>query len=431
MNRSLLTALLLFAVLGTGVLLTAPAADLPKKDQAPPPPKSATLAARPRGLSRAVSAGLRSLSRQQQADGGWTPGALFGVVGFPGPVAAPGVRPGTMPVISSDVADTSMAALALLRTGYTPRRGTYARTLQRAINFVLTSVEKSDRKSIRVTDLKLTQIQVKIGSSVDTFLAALLLAEARGKMPDARGEKRVYDALQKIIDKMEANQKDDGTFGDAAWAPILGQALASRALNRARQVGMAVKSETLERAAKYASETLDRATRAGPSQLTGAAGVALYAAAAGIGGLHASLTTTTLAADNARATLQSPTASKSEKTEAREVIKGSDEAEKSFLAAVGQVTARARDPLFLRGFGTNGGEEFLSFMLISEALLARKAREWPTWDRAITERLNRTQNADGTWSGSHCITGRTFCTAAALMTLMADRASVPVAEKLK
>jgi hypothetical protein len=41
----------------------------------------------------------------------------------------------------------------------------------------------------------------------------------------------------------------------------------------------------------------------------------------------------------------------------------------------------------------------------------------------MTENLNAIQNEDGSWSGQHCITGRTFCTAAALMTLTVDRVS--------
>ena len=45
------------------------------------------------------------------------------------------------------------------------------------------------------------------------------------------------------------------------------------------------------------------------------------------------------------------------------------------------------------------------------------------------ERLNRLQNGDGSWSGRHCIEGRTFCTGAALLTLMADRTPVPVPVK--
>ncbi len=50
---------------------------------------------------------------------------------------------------------------------------------------------------------------------------------------------------------------------------------------------------------------------------------------------------------------------------------------------------------------------------------------------AKTAKVNGVQNQDGTWSGSHCITGRTVCTAAALMVLMVDRARTPVVLKLK
>jgi len=43
----------------------------------------------------------------------------------------------------------------------------------------------------------------------------------------------------------------------------------------------------------------------------------------------------------------------------------------------------------------------------------------------MTDNLERIQNRDGSWSGHHCITGRTFCTAAALLVLLADRAPRP------
>ena len=48
----------------------------------------------------------------------------------------------------------------------------------------------------------------------------------------------------------------------------------------------------------------------------------------------------------------------------------------------------------------------------------------------MTANMNRIQNEDGSWSGDHCITGRTFCTASALMVLTVDRAPVPVAAKI-
>ena len=44
----------------------------------------------------------------------------------------------------------------------------------------------------------------------------------------------------------------------------------------------------------------------------------------------------------------------------------------------------------------------------------------------MTAGLDRMQNGDGSWSGAHYISGRTFCTAAALLTLMADRTPIPV-----
>jgi hypothetical protein len=69
----------------------------------------------------------------------------------------------------------------------------------------------------------------------------------------------------------------------------------------------------------------------------------------------------------------------------------------------------------------------LSYLNISETLVVKGGTEWEKWDKSVTENLNRIQNQDGSWSGQHCITGRTICTAAALMVLMADRTPIPSA----
>jgi hypothetical protein len=65
-------------------------------------------------------------------------------------------------------------------------------------------------------------------------------------------------------------------------------------------------------------------------------------------------------------------------------------------------------------------------MMIAESIAAGGGDTWRRWDSSIAARLNQMQNGDGSWTGSHCIIGRTFCTSAALLTLMADRAPVPV-----
>ena len=60
-------------------------------------------------------------------------------------------------------------------------------------------------------------------------------------------------------------------------------------------------------------------------------------------------------------------------------------------------------------------------MNISESLVLRGDETWRRWDQAMAGNLGRVQNQDGSWTGHHCITGRTFCTAAAVLVLTADR----------
>jgi hypothetical protein len=70
-------------------------------------------------------------------------------------------------------------------------------------------------------------------------------------------------------------------------------------------------------------------------------------------------------------------------------------------------------------------------MNISETLLAQGGKEWEKWDAQMSENLHRVQNSDGSWSGHHCITGRTFCTSTALLALMADRSPAPLADAIQ
>ena len=88
------------------------------------------------------------------------------------------------------------------------------------------------------------------------------------------------------------------------------------------------------------------------------------------------------------------------------------------------VITKLGDKRWTGGFGSNGGEEFLSYLNIGESLFISGGPDWTKWDTAITTNLNGIQNEDGSWAGQHCITGKTFCTSAAMMALMVDRAPV-------
>jgi hypothetical protein len=75
----------------------------------------------------------------------------------------------------------------------------------------------------------------------------------------------------------------------------------------------------------------------------------------------------------------------------------------------------------LQGFGNNGGEEFLSFMMTSESLVVEGGEDWEVWYAKLNNLFNRIQNNNGSWSGHHCITSPVFCTAAVVMAMTADR----------
>jgi len=370
----------------------------------------------PKPLSDAVQKGLAYLVGRQHPAGGWSQGGGWRTGPQGGRVEGPDVAD------PADVANTCAATLALLRAGHTPAAGEYAPQAGRALDFIIGSVERADADSPYVTDLRDTQVQAKIGPYADTFLASMVLSEAKGLMPDGAGEARLAAALDKVIAKLERHQEADGTWTKGGWAPVVGQSLAATGLNRARRRGAKVADETLERAEKYARTKYDAGT--GAYDMEGSAGVPLYSIGSQMAGsTHSVFSFKAMKPHLRRAAAEA--ASPEERDRAAAKLKNIEEAEAAQRASMEGTHAYLKDENFRRGFGSNGGEEFLSYLNISEALLVQGGPPWDEWDRDMTANMERIQNGDGSWSGHHCITGRTFCTAAALLVLMADRGPRP------
>lgn len=397
---------------------------------------------KPKELSDATKKGLAYLISQQHENGGFGQGGGWRLNSENPTGRVEGKEVKDPP----DVGNTCMAALALIRAGNTPKQGNYSKQLIKAAEFIEQHVESADKDSLYVTPVRDTQLQSKIGRYVDTFLTALVLTELKGQMPDKKSEDRLFAALNKTIGKIEANQQADGTFaGNAGWASVLSQGLCSKALNRASQKGVAVKAETIKRdldqsVAQLVPDKAGTVTTTGPgggrlSAVSSAssgkadAGVELYSLSANASRVQDTVNTNLARKTTAESVLKSATADDSAKDKARSDLKEVAEAEKANEQANKQVVASLGNERFLRGFGNNGGEEFLSYMNLSETLLAQGGEAWEKWDRQVCETVTKVQNEDGSWSGHHCITGRTFCTAAALLTMMADRAPVPVEVK--
>lgn len=376
----------------------------------------------PKALSNTVRGGLEWLRANQHEDGGWSQGE-----------EAPGMRAhGSQLVLGSNeqtasgpptnVADTCVAALALLRSGSTPAEGPYATELLKAVGFVCSSVEAADEESLYVTDVRGTRVQGKIGTYVDTFLASMFLTEVQDEMPGEKAAERVSAALRKVLNKIETNQAQNGGFEGQGWAPVLSQGLAGKALNRASMLGFKVDAEVLASNDAFFVGQAD--VSADGAAAPGSAGIQLYGGAAKLGAQQEAVNNGYRREREVRDQL-AQTGDADEKkelvAELDRIVAGRKAQEESQQAIVN----RLGDEGFVAGFGNNGGEEFLSYMNISESLVVQADDTWRQWDKRITQNLANVQNEDGSWTGHHCITGRTFCTATALLTLMADRVEVP------
>jgi hypothetical protein len=405
-------------------------------------------------LSENVKKGLAYLVKQQHENGGWGQGGGWRIGNQGGGrVEGAGVKD------PPDVANTCIATLALLRAGNTPKEGEYAKNVAKAIEFICANIEKSDKDSLYVTEIRGTQVQSKIGPFVDTFLSTLVLAELKGKS-DENTEKRLVAALNKTVAKIEKHQKEDGTFaGNHGWATSLSQALCSKGLNRAFQNGAMVSDQAIQRDNKNSVAGLDKksgdfkaaapaapvagtapagpaatARSAAPTSAAGAsapsdAGVAIYSVSGKTAGLQETYNSLKAQEKKNKDVLESKTTTKEQKERAKAQLDQLKDVQEAQVAATRGLVNQVQDARFVAGFGSNGGEEFLSYMNISETLLVKGGADWAKWDKSVTDNLNRIQDKDGGWSGHHCITGRTFCTSSALLVLLADRAPIPVAVK--
>ena len=288
-----------------------------------------------------------------------------------------------------DVATTALAGIALLRLGHTGSRGEFQGSTRRAVEYVVAAVERAPANEIAVQAAG-TLPQRKLGRNIDTYVAAQFLSEALPTLPRAlRG--RTEAALANCVRRIERAQGSDGSFAKDGWAPLLSSAFAANGLHAAAVAGAAVDATKLARADANLMDKYDE--RTGSFDNRESAGVDLYSAAASV-----------VAAARVRAaTPGSPPADPVMQRKAIAVSNGA--------------TPQLSNERLLRGYGSYGGEEHVSYMLVAEAKATIGGEEFSKWSQQMRSRLAQIQRQDGTWRGDHCITSTTFCTAASLITL--------------
>ena len=320
--------------------------------------------------------------------------------------------------VQTDPATTAMVAMALLRSGNTLTKGEYSTHLKKALNFLMNATENSPSSSFNITDQTGTQIQTKLGANIDVILTSQFFSNILNYLDhDATLKARVKKNLNTCVTKIQRAQDKDGSMSGAGWAGVLQSSFANNALESAQAQGAAVNEEALEKSRDYQKGNYD--TKTGDVKTDRGAGIVLYSVSS----------SSRASAKEARKVQEEMDRARREGRLAKNAPASAENLEKigfdkddalKYSTAYevyqsAKVQAQRED--VMDGFGSNGGEEFLSYLQTGESMIIGKDNEWKGWYDNISGRILKIQNNDGSWSGHHCITSPVFCTATCLLIL--------------
>lgn len=282
---------------------------------------------------------------------------------------------------TSDIGTSAMVGLAMMSCGATPIEGRFSGPLRNIQSYLLRQTENMPANDI--TGATGTQLQGKIGRHAHSFFAALFFSQIVGM---GENPAPVYQGLKRVVSAIVRAQDRDGDWGAESWAPVLGTVMGWVSLRAADSVGI-----TVGRAPQKTADHLIRTMRNNLSRNQGWMHT-LYKNATGIRVLY-------------------------------EMEMEEDPVAKGAWRDVLNLVQRDNTP-----FTQAGGEEFLAFHLITETMLKKGGEDWNQWFDMVRDKLISVQNTEGSWTGHHCITSRTFCTAAAVLVLTSPYRFLPVSQ---
>jgi hypothetical protein len=313
--------------------------------------------------------------------------------------------------VQTDPATTSFAALALMKAGGQLSANPYRKEILKALDRLLKDIDSRPNDG-RITSLTGTQPQVKLGIHIDASMALQFLTTIREQVKDPVIESKIDKAAKICIDLIQKSQNADGGWAGGGWAPVLQSAMANNALEQA-QDRYDVDEKAIVNSRNYQANNIG----GDGVKSEDAAGVPLYAA---VSAQRATSTET----KEVQAILPSSFLDNESKPKDEATIslalqdKGITREKADRMAnsyTVNQLSTKTLENEDIwSGFGNNGGEEYLSYMMTSEALAHQDHDKWVQWRQTIEPKFRATQNPNGSWSGQHCITSPVFCTAAVI-----------------
>ena len=201
-------------------------------------------------LRKSVESGLKYLASTQTEDGS------FGSTRY-----------------GKNVGISSLACLAFMADGHVPGRGKYGDVVEKGLKFVLDSASETG----------LISADVSHGPMYGHGFATLFLGEIYGMT----GDKRVRETLVKAVRLIVNSQNDEGGWryrpepADADVSVTICQVMALRS---AREAGLSVPKETIDRAVKYVRQCQN--SDGGFKYMLSSGGSAFPRSAAGVAALY-------------------------------------------------------------------------------------------------------------------------------------------------
>ena len=201
-------------------------------------------------LRKAVDSGLKYLAANQEADGS------FGATRY-----------------GRNVGIASLACLAFMADGHVPGRGKYGEVVENGLKFILDSASETG----------LISADVSHGPMYGHGFATLFLGEIYGMT----GDKRVRETLVKAVRLIVNSQNEEGGWryrpepADADVSVTICQVMALRS---AREAGLSVPKETIDRAIKYVKDCQN--SDGGFKYMMSSGGSAFPRSAAGVAALY-------------------------------------------------------------------------------------------------------------------------------------------------
>lgn len=322
--------------------------------------------------------------------------------------------------VETDPATTAMVSMALLRSGSTPTSGRYKAQLNKSIRYLLETVEQSPASSLNITQLQGTQIQSKLGQNIDVVLTSQFLSnllEILDNSADSQLRARVKRANEVCVSKIQKAMDSNGAIAGSGWAGVLQSSFAANALESAQANEVVVDDKALEKARQFQKNNYD--PRSGEVNTDMGAGVVLYSVS---GSSRASAKEARRVSEEMEKARRDGRLAQSAPASPENLEKigfKPEDAQKYSTAYEVYQSAKvqAQREEVMDGFGSNGGEEFLSYLQTGEGMIIGKDTEWQKWYDNISGRMLKIQNQDGSWNGHHCITSPVFCTATSLLIL--------------